>query len=107
MSKPRFYCAELTPGVITLDARESRHALQSLRLRGGEEVILFDGRGRVAHGVLRPDDDRAGRPKPRQAGATRARAACVTVERVLCEPPPTSTLGLLVARPECHDTRLV
>lgn len=104
MSKPRFHCAELTPGVITLDARESRHALQSLRLRGGEEVILFDGRGRMAHGVLRLDDDRTGRPKPRQAGLTRSRVARVTVERVLCESPPPRTLGLIVAG--CKGPRL-
>lgn len=103
MSQPRFYCRELTPGVVTLDENESRHGLQSLRLRPGDEVVLFDGRGRLAHGVLRPaDDDRA--PKTRRAGAAKASVATFMVERVLCEPPPARTLTLIVAG--CKGSRL-
>lgn len=79
-----------------LDEAESRHALQSLRLRPGDEVVLFDGRGRLAHGTLQPDEH-AGRHRPR-------RAARLTVERVLCEPPPTRTLTLVVAG--CKGPRL-
>ena len=96
MSQPRFYCDELTPGVVTLDQAESKHALQSLRLGAGDEVILFDGRGRLAHGILQPSDDADGRKTRR-----RARLA---VERVLCEPPPTRTLTLIVAG--CKGPRL-
>jgi len=95
MSQPRFYCDELTPGVITLDQAESRHALQSLRLRPGDEVIVFDGRGRLAHGILQPSDD---------ADARRRRRARLAVQRVLCEPPPTRTLTLIVAG--CKGPRL-
>ena len=96
MSQTRFYCAELTPGVITLDQAESRHALQSLRLRPGDEAILFDGRGRLAHGMLQPDD----KTERRRA----RRAAYFAVERVLCEPPPTRALTLVVAA--CKGPRL-
>ncbi len=96
MSQPRFYCTDLTPGVITLDEAESRHALQSLRLRPGDEVIVFDGHGRLAHGILQPSDDAGGRK-------TRLRAR-FAVERVLCETPPTRTLTLIVAG--CKGPRL-
>ncbi|MFQ5807110.1 MAG: RsmE family RNA methyltransferase [Phycisphaerae bacterium] len=104
MSKPRFYCAKLTPGIVTLDQRESKHALQSLRLHPGDELILFDGRGRLAHGVLQLGDDAVNRRESRRAPATKMRRALVTVERVLCEPPPTRTLTLIVAG--CKGSRL-
>jgi 16S rRNA (uracil1498-N3)-methyltransferase len=96
MSKPRFYCAELAPGLITLDDSESRHALQSLRLRPGSEVVLFDGHGRLAHGVLQAEPTAAGR-RPRRRAAWSTLRAAVAVERVLCEPPPDKTLTLIVA----------
>jgi len=96
MSQARFYCAALTPGVTTLDQAESSHALQSLRLRPGDEAILFDGRGRLAHGILQPEQ------KP---GTRRTRhSAQFAVERVLCEPPPTRALTLVVAG--CKGPRL-
>ena len=104
MSTPRFFCAELAPGVITLEAAEARHATQSLRLRSGDEVLLFDGRGRLAHGILRRDDA-TGTGRSAGHGAKReGRAVCVTVERVLCEPPPERTLTLVVAG--CKGPRL-
>lgn len=82
--------------MITLDAAESKHALQSLRLRPGAEAILFDGHGRVAHGVLQADE---------YAGARKTRClARFAVQRVLCEPPPTHTLTLVVAG--CKGARL-
>jgi 16S rRNA (uracil1498-N3)-methyltransferase len=96
MSRPRFHCPDLTPGMITLDQAESRHALQSLRLRPGDEVMVFDGRGRLAHGILQPSDEGGG-----QKARRRARLA---VQRVLCEPPPTRTLTLVVAG--CKGPRL-
>jgi 16S rRNA (uracil1498-N3)-methyltransferase len=104
MSQPRFYCRQLTPGVVTLDERESRHALQSLRLRPGDELILFDGRGRVAHGVLRAREDDAGGRKQGRRGGAKAHLASASVERVLCEPPPSRTLTLIVAA--CKGPRL-
>jgi 16S rRNA (uracil1498-N3)-methyltransferase len=104
MSQPRFYCAKLAPGVVTLDESESKHALQSLRLRPGDGAILFDGQGRMAHGILRSDDDAAGTRKPRSGGAAKGRRALVAVERVLCEQPPARTLTLIIAG--CKGSRL-
>lgn len=37
---------------VELDADEARHAAGSRRLRSGDEVVLFDGRGLVAHARL-------------------------------------------------------
>ena len=96
MSEARFYCENLTPGVVELEAGESRHALQVLRLRLGDEIILFDGRGRLAHGVLQPNEPAAA-GKARRPGGKGARVARVVVERILCEPPPITTLTLIVA----------
>lgn len=48
MSLPRLFCPDLTAPVVALSAEESRHALRSLRLRPGDAVELFDGRGTVA-----------------------------------------------------------
>jgi len=95
MNVPRFYCSQLAPGRVVLDTGESRHALCSLRLRPGAQVAVFDGRGRLAHGVLS-----AAEP----CGRTSARQAVVTVEHVLCEPPPNRTLALIV--PGCKGPRL-
>ena len=104
MSEPRFYCEDLTPGVVELDADESRHALQVLRLRGGNEIILFDGCGRMAHGRVQPDTPTVEAGKPRRGGGKGGRVARVKVERVLCEPLPTPTLTLVVAG--CKGARL-
>jgi 16S rRNA (uracil1498-N3)-methyltransferase len=103
MSTPRFYCTDLTPGLVTLDASESRHALQSLRLRPGEEAILFDGRGRVAHGVFRLAHV-SDTPSARRRAKPKSDRATLAVERVLCEPPPVRTLALIVAG--CKGPRL-
>ncbi|MCA9127341.1 MAG: 16S rRNA (uracil(1498)-N(3))-methyltransferase [Planctomycetales bacterium] len=46
MSIPRFWVSEIADTkLLALDAQESQHALTSLRLKVGDEVILFDGRG--------------------------------------------------------------
>lgn len=48
----RFHVAELRPGTVTLDAPQSRHASRVLRLRPGDAVMLFDGRGREGRGAV-------------------------------------------------------
>ena len=103
MATPRFYCAHLAPGIVELDEAESGHALGSLRLRPGDEVILFDGRGRVAHANLLPQPTANGKRAriPRTAGRRTAR---LEVARVLCEPPPQRTLTLIAAG--CKGPRL-
>ncbi|MDR1744673.1 MAG: 16S rRNA (uracil(1498)-N(3))-methyltransferase [Planctomycetota bacterium] len=40
------------PGEYDLDRQESHHAATVLRLRAGDEAIVFDGRGGHAHAVL-------------------------------------------------------
>lgn len=45
---PRFFAPELDParGIVVLDDDESRHLVRVLRMQVGEEVAVFDGRGR-------------------------------------------------------------
>ncbi|MFI0719809.1 16S rRNA (uracil(1498)-N(3))-methyltransferase [Streptomyces sp. NPDC021224] len=40
------------PGLVTLDGPEGRHAVSVRRLQAGEEVVLTDGAGRGAYGVV-------------------------------------------------------
>ncbi len=73
---PRFYAPSLASDVtvVALDADESRHLSRVLRLRHGDEVEIFDGRGRMAAArVVQPDDraatvevvgDAAAQPEP-------------------------------------------
>ena len=45
----RFYCPQLTQSkTLALEPREARHAFSVLRFRSGDEVELFDGKGRAA-----------------------------------------------------------
>jgi 16S rRNA (uracil1498-N3)-methyltransferase len=48
----RLYCSRLAAGVNELSAEESHHALAVLRLKPGSEVVLFDGAGTEAYGVI-------------------------------------------------------
>ena len=90
---PRFYCPDLSVSEPVLDAAQSRHALRSLRLSEGDLVALFDGRGRVAVGVLVA------------SGGTRTKKHVrVAVESVEALPPPSRTLTLIVAG--CKGPRL-
>jgi len=47
---PRFFVPDLTGPQASLPAGECHHALNVLRLRAGDAVELFDGRGRSAEG---------------------------------------------------------
>jgi len=61
VSAPHFFVERLEgngPGhSVVLGRSDSRHALRSLRLRPGEEVTVADGRGLVARGALRGEQD--------------------------------------------------
>lgn len=46
MSEIRLYCPDLAEGPKGLSPEESHHAVSSLRVRRGGEVVLFDGAGR-------------------------------------------------------------
>jgi 16S rRNA (uracil1498-N3)-methyltransferase len=57
---PRFLVRDLAPGAeVELPPNEARHAVRSRRLREGDEVTLFDGRGRSCRGeIVRVDGAR-------------------------------------------------
>lgn len=46
----RFYCPDFTCGA--LDENESHHALHVLRFKEGEQIFIFDGKGKVAEAKL-------------------------------------------------------
>ncbi len=48
MSERRFYCPELSVGQVRLTDEEAHHAHHVIRLRAGDAVRLFDGRGNQA-----------------------------------------------------------
>ena len=96
MSLPRFHCDSLAPGLIHLDESESRHALSSLRLRPGDEAVLFDGHGCWTIGKLQPatpTDKRNAR-----------RSATFIIQEIQHEPPLAPSLTLIVAA--CKGPRL-
>ncbi len=51
---PRFYFKpdQAKAGVVTLDEKESHHAISVLRLEAGEVVDLFDGSGKQFRGIV-------------------------------------------------------
>ena len=52
MARHRLFCERLGKGVVTLAPEESHHALVALRGQQGQEVVLFDGAGAEALGVI-------------------------------------------------------
>ena len=85
MSVPRFYVSNLDPasGVVALPADEARHATKVLRLRAGDEVVVFDGHGREWTARL-------GVP-------ARGGVAVALVREVLPVPEPSVSITLAVA----------
>ncbi len=53
MSIARFFCAELEGQVVELVGAEAHHLLNVRRVRVGEEVELFDGKGEKVRGRLK------------------------------------------------------
>lgn len=56
----RLYAASLAAGPVELDAAQVKHA-RVLRLREGDRVILFDGRGKEADAILIAVDESSAR----------------------------------------------
>ncbi|MCS0638160.1 16S rRNA (uracil(1498)-N(3))-methyltransferase [Streptomyces sp. LP05-1] len=52
MTAPVFVVDRVTPGTLTLDGPEGRHAVSVKRLRVGEEIVLTDGAGTGAYGTV-------------------------------------------------------
>lgn len=99
MSAHWFYAPRLKNGRVALDSTEVRHARQSLRLRDGDAVTLFDGCGRIAEGRLCSPESVASASSPR-----RGVEAIVEIISVHESPPPTRTLTVFVAG--CKGPRL-
>lgn len=99
MREAWFHVADLRPGELTLDPGQARHAVQSLRLKAGDPLTLFDGEGRVAAGALRPPDEGT-----RSCGRRRPAVVRVQVGEVRQVPAPTRSLSLVVAA--CKGPRL-
>ncbi len=49
---PRFFVPDLSGDALLLAGEEGRHAAKSLRCRAGERLVLCDGRGQDALGVV-------------------------------------------------------
>jgi 16S rRNA (uracil1498-N3)-methyltransferase len=89
MFDPMFYCTELTgPGnTITLQGPEARHVAGSRRLKVGDGICLFDGRGTVGRATIASID-------------RRAKTIVAKVEECQAVPAPTPSIELACALPK-------
>ncbi|MFH8972596.1 16S rRNA (uracil(1498)-N(3))-methyltransferase [Streptomyces sp. NPDC017890] len=92
MTAPVFVVDSLRPGDLTggeyvLDGPEGRHAVSVKRLRAGEDVVLTDGRGRWAEGVVK-------------AAEGKDRLVVADLETVHEEPPEQPRITVVQALPK-------
>ena len=89
MSDPIFYCAELTGrgDTITLQGPEARHVAGSRRLKVGDGICLFDGRGTIGRATIESID-------------RRAKTIVAKVEESQAVPAPTPSIELACALPK-------
>jgi 16S rRNA (uracil1498-N3)-methyltransferase len=85
MADPRFYVSDLAGPLVHLEDQEARHASQSRRLKAGDPIVLFDGLGHEATGLI--------------AGVARSTVE-VQVSESRLRPRPKPTLTLAVAVPK-------
>lgn len=55
MQLPVFYLPEISNDNITLDENTSKHIIQVLRMEKGEELLLTDGKGKMARTAIEDD----------------------------------------------------
>ncbi|MFJ5037406.1 16S rRNA (uracil(1498)-N(3))-methyltransferase [Streptomyces parvulus] len=79
--------ADLTAGEYVLDGPEGRHAVSVKRLRAGEDVVLTDGRGHWAEGVVK-------------AAEGKDRLVVMDLETVQAEPPEQPRITVVQALPK-------
>lgn len=91
MFERRFYVESLEADWVPLPPEEAAHAQNSLRLRPGDRVTLFDGRGTTAGGLLEPDS------------AVR-RGLRVRIDSRSAEPAPRPEVAIIA--PGCKGSRL-
>jgi 16S rRNA (uracil1498-N3)-methyltransferase len=104
----RFFVERLGPRV-ELDERQARHAARVLRLKPGDAVTLFDGRGHEADGRIariRPCVIEAGEPRTSASGGTLIAAALPKGKRADFMVEKLSELGVAAFRP-VHFARSV
>jgi len=101
---PWLYCSDLQTGTLTLPEAQARHARLSLRLRPGDAVVLFDGRGRTARAAIAADEPAAAGAKPAARRRGRAGGPIIAVEAISDIPAPARTLTIIVGG--CKGTRL-
>jgi 16S rRNA (uracil1498-N3)-methyltransferase len=82
----RFFVSDLSGDEVHPHPSEAHHALHVLRLKGGDEVELFDGAGVVAAGVIGHVD--------------RRNVVIRVTSRRRCPPPPPPAIGLAFAAPK-------
>jgi len=82
------YCPDLAEGSVILSGEESHHAVSVLRVHQGDPLILFDGRGGEASGLIQ------------QASRRRLQVAAGAIVRHPFEFPRRVTLA--VAMPKAH-----
>lgn len=102
MTGPWFFCETIEPPIATLSAEEGAHATGSLRLRPGELVTVFNGRGRTAGGrLLGPaptgSGDAAGGRSKKGKGSAEIRVELIEVQ---AHDAPKPKLTLLCAAPK-------
>lgn len=56
MTLPFFYVKELNEKILVLDEDTSKHMINVLRMKNGEEVLLTDGKGKKAKAVIVNDN---------------------------------------------------
>ncbi|MCB9476017.1 MAG: 16S rRNA (uracil(1498)-N(3))-methyltransferase [Deltaproteobacteria bacterium] len=91
------HLVEMIPPVgrtIRLPPRETRHLRRVLRMRPGDEIVVFDGRGRFAKAVLEPHPE----------GGLAARIAEKAHEAPLADNRPELHLLLALTRGERMET---
>ncbi|WP_043260812.1 16S rRNA (uracil(1498)-N(3))-methyltransferase [Streptomyces sp. e14] len=79
--------ADLKGGEFVLDGPEGRHAVSVKRLRPGEDVVLTDGHGRWAEGVVK-------------AAEGKDRLVITDLESVVEEPPEQPRITVVQALPK-------
>lgn len=98
MTIHRFYYPKTLPreGTVTLPSTESAHAIKVLRLKPGDELLLMDGKGAVAHAILQAPP-----------GNRRMHEAVCAIDSVTVTPRPTRYVHLYVAPPKSKNYDLV
>lgn len=96
MRRYRLFCPDLSEGPNELSIEESRHAIAALRMKPGQEVTLFDGKGNEAAGIV----SLPGNP---DLGTSKRRPLTVDAQKPITRPFEFShriTLAVAMTKPQ-------